>query len=108
LEHWWGQRVSAVALVALTVWLAISLLSISGFDYENVRTWMSRGWNAVLMILLILVAAHHSYLGLRVVVEDYVSTVGRRTVTVVALRFAHGFLAAGGVFAVLEVSLGAA
>jgi succinate dehydrogenase / fumarate reductase membrane anchor subunit len=107
LEHWWGQRVSAVALAMLTVWLAICLLSISGFDYENVRTWMSRGWNAMLMILLILVAAHHSYLGLRVVVEDYVSMVGRRTVTVVTLRFAHGLLAAGGVFAVLEVSLAA-
>jgi succinate dehydrogenase / fumarate reductase membrane anchor subunit len=106
-HHWWAQRVSAIALVALSVWLVIALLSMSELDYEAVRAWLNRGWNALLMVALVLVGAQHSYLGLRVVAEDYVSHGSRRIAILLALRFAHTILAAAAVFAVFEVAFGA-
>ena len=65
-------------------------------------------WTALLLILLVLTAAWHSQLGVRVVVEDYVHGTGARTLTLVMLGFAHVLLAAAGVFAVLKVAFGAA
>jgi succinate dehydrogenase / fumarate reductase membrane anchor subunit len=106
VDHWWAQRVTAVALVLLTVWLVVSLLSIPSFSYATLSQWMSRGWNTVPLVALILVAAQHSYLGLRVVVEDYVHHPARRIATLLLLRFAHVLIAAAGVFGVFEVAFG--
>ena len=69
---------------------------------------MSQSSTALLLILLVLIAAWHSQLGVRVVVEDYVHDAGARTLTLVAIGFAHVLLAAAGVFAVLKVAFGAA
>ena len=59
-------------------------------------------------MLFVLVAAWHSQLGVRVVVEDYVHTAGLKTVILVSVTFAHVLLGAAGVFAVLRVTLGGA
>lgn len=106
VDHWWGQRVSALALVPLAVWFGVSLLFIARFDYATLRQWINHGWNAVLLVTLVLVIAQHSYLGVRVVVEDYVHPPGARTVTLIALQFVHVLIAAAGVLAVLKVALG--
>jgi succinate dehydrogenase / fumarate reductase membrane anchor subunit len=70
--HWWAQRVTAVALVPLTVWFAFSLLTLPDFDYETVRTWLSVPVTGFLAVLLVGVLSYHSYLGTIVIVEDYV------------------------------------
>lgn len=106
--HWWQQRLTAVALVPLSVWFAVSLLALPSFDHATVAAWMGQSSTALLLILLVLVAAWHSQLGLRVVVEDYVPSPGARTLTLTLLSFLHAVLALAGVFAVLRVSLGGA
>ena len=107
VHHWWRQRLTSVALVPLTVWFVVSILALPSFDHATVVMWMRGNTTALLLILLILVAAWHSQLGLRVVVEDYVRGPGARTVTLTLLTFLHALLAAAGVFAVLRVALGA-
>ncbi len=106
VDHWWAQRVTAVALVLLTVWLVVSWLSIRSLDYATLREWMSRGWNVVPLIALILAAAQHSYLGLKVVLEDYVHHAGKRIGALLLLRFAHVLVAAAGVFGAFVVAFG--
>lgn len=106
VQHWWQQRLTSVALVPLSVWFVVSLLALPSLDHATVRAWMGQSWTALLLILLVLVAAWHSQLGLRVIVEDYVPAPGARTVTLVLLSFLHTLLAAAGVFAVLRVALG--
>jgi succinate dehydrogenase / fumarate reductase membrane anchor subunit len=106
VDHWWAQRVTAVALVPLGVWFLASLVYMAGVDYATLVQWMQHSWNAVLLVALILVMAHHSYLGLRVVVEDYVHAPGARIATLVALQLAHVLIATAGVFAVLKIALG--
>jgi len=107
-HHWWAQRLTSVALVPLSVWFVVSLLSLPSHDHATVVAWMGQSWTAVLLVLLVLVGAWHSQLGLRVVVEDYVHGAPARTVTLVLLMFAHVLLAGAGVVAVLRVALGAA
>ena len=106
VRHWWRQRLTSIALVPLTVWFVVSLLALPSLGYGTLVAWMSQSWTALLLILLVLTAAWHSQLGVRVVVEDYVHGTGARTLTLVVLGFAHVLLAAAGVFAVLRVAFG--
>jgi len=108
VQHWWLQRLTAVALVPLSIWFVASLLSLGSFDHATVVAWMSGSWTALLLILLVLTCAWHSQLGVRVVVEDYVHGAAARTVTLVSVLFVHTLIAAAGVFAVLKVAFGAA
>ena len=108
VRHWWQQRLTSLALVPLTVWFAVSLLSLPSLGHGTLIAWMSQGWTALLLILLVLVATWHSQLGLRVVVEDYVHGSGTRTLTLVMIGFAHVLLAAAAILAVLKVALGGA
>ena len=71
-SHWWGQRVSAIALLFLGLWFAVSLATMPGFNYAEAVTFIGRPFNSILLLLLSLSLAYHSYLGLQVVIEDYV------------------------------------
>jgi succinate dehydrogenase / fumarate reductase membrane anchor subunit len=102
-HHWWAQRLTSIALLPLSVWLVASLLALPGLSYESVRAWMGQSWSALLLILLVLLAAWHSRLGVQVVLEDYVPDSGSRTVWLVLSTFAHALLAAAGVLAILKV-----
>ena len=104
VRHWWVQRLTSVALVPLSIWFVISLLALPSLGYTTVLAWMSQSWTALLLILFVLVAAWHSQLGVRVVVEDYVHGAGARTLTLVLVNFAHVVAAVAGVFAVLKVA----
>jgi len=108
VHHWWLQRLSSIALVPLTVWFTVSLLSLPALDHVTVVAWMAQSWTALLLILLVLVATYHSQLGVRVVVEDYIHNTGLRTLILVTLTFTHAFLAVAGVFAILKVAFGGA
>ena len=107
VHHWWLQRLTSIALVPLTIWFVVSLLSLPSFEHVTVITWMAHSWTALFLILFILVATWHSQLGVRVVVEDYVYG-GAKTLTLVVLTFIHAVIAAAGIFAVLKVAFGGA
>ena len=70
--HWWMQRLTAIALVPLTIWFVVSTVSMVGVDLAYFREWISGPGNAVLLILLTIAVYHHGQLGLQVVIEDYI------------------------------------
>ena len=107
VQHWWLQRLTSIALVPLTIWFVVSLLSLPSFEHVTVVSWMAQSSTALLLILFILVATWHSQLGVRVVVEDYVHG-GSKTLTLVLITFIHAVVAAAGIFAVLKVAFGGA
>jgi succinate dehydrogenase / fumarate reductase membrane anchor subunit len=108
VHHWWMQRLTSVALVPLTVWFVVSILSLPSLDHATVVAWMGQLWTAVFLVLLVLTAAWHSQLGVRVVVEDYVHGTGMRALTLTLVTFFHVVVAAAGVLAILKVALGGA
>src|SRR5205823_4001490 len=89
VHHWWAQRLTSVALVPLSVWFVVSLLSLPSHEHATVVAWMGQSGTALLLVLLVLDGAWHSQLGLRVVVEDYVHGAPAGTVTLVRLMFPH-------------------
>ena len=106
VHHWWVQRVTAVALVPLAIWLAVSLLSLPSLDFVTVVSWMGGTWTASLLVLLLVTASWHSSLGIQVVIEDYVQTQGLKTVSLVLSTFVHILIAVAGSFAVLRIAFG--
>lgn len=104
--HWWVQRVTAIALIPLGVWFAGSLIALLSADYATVTAWLALPYNAVLTALLVVVMFHHSWLGVQVVIEDYVHAEGIKIASLLIIKFIHVLLAAYGVFVVLRVAFG--
>jgi succinate dehydrogenase / fumarate reductase membrane anchor subunit len=104
VEHWWMQRVTAVALIPLTLWFAASLIALTGSDYNAVIAWLKAPFVGILMVLLLIALFHHTALGLQVVVEDYVHSDRAKIPTVVAIRLACFALAVAGIFATVRIA----
>lgn len=86
LHEWWGQRVTAAALVPLAVWFVISLLVHLGQDAQSVGQWVAKPWNVVLWLALLAALFRHLGLGLKVVIDDYVHGEATRLATVLATQ----------------------
>lgn len=106
VEHWWTQRLTAVALVPLGLWFAFALAGLDSLGYADVAAWLSQPISGVLLILTAITAIYHSYLGVQVVVEDYVRGAAK-IVALVLSAFAHVFAVVAAVFSILKVAFGA-
>ena len=106
-EHWWAQRLSAVALTLLGLWFVVALVRLPGFEQAVVVEFIRAPMNGILMALLCATLAYHSYLGVQVVLEDYVHAPGLKVVSLTASRFAHIFVAVASIYAVLKIGLSA-
>ena len=106
VQHFWVQRVSAVALVPLSLWFVFSVAQLPGASYDAVHYWVHAPSVAVTLVLFIATLFYHSMLGLQVVVEDYIAGEGTKLLTLLVLKFAHAIGAAAGIFAVLKIALG--
>ncbi len=71
-HHWWIERLSAIALVPLTLWFASAVISVAGADYATFSAFLAKPWNAGLMICFICAGFLHGKMGMEVIVEDYV------------------------------------
>ena len=102
-QHFMSQRISAIALVLLGCWFMYSMFTIESMAYLEVMRFVAAPLNSVLLSLLCITAAWHSYLGVQVVVEDYVHAHGVKLFSLIASRFAHVFLAVASVYAILRI-----
>jgi len=105
-EHWWAQRVTAVALLLLGGWFVFALLRLDSLTYLDVVRFVGAPINAVLLSLLSVTLAYHSHLGVQVVIEDYVHVPGSKVILLLFSRFAHAFVAIAAVYAVLVIGIG--
>jgi succinate dehydrogenase / fumarate reductase membrane anchor subunit len=103
--HWWVVRVTAIALIPLTLWFVIALLGKPLQSYEAMRGWLGQPWVAVPGILLIVTLAWHSKLGFEEIIVDYVHGKTAKTTALLLSTFVHVAAAVAGVFAVLSMAL---
>ncbi|MDB5393708.1 MAG: sdhD [Rhodospirillales bacterium] len=106
MQHWWAQRVSAVALVPLTLWFVYSVVHLTGADQAIVLTWLSKPASAILMSLFIVAMFYHLSLGLQVVIEDYVHREGVKLTSLLLIKGLIVLTAAAALFTVLHVAVG--
>ena len=103
--HWRLQRLTALALVPLSLWFVLSLLCMFGDSYAEVVAWVSAPHVTVLLIALSAALFWHLQLGLQVVVEDYVHTAWKQIALQVLLRIGAALGALAAIVSVLKISL---
>ncbi len=107
IEHFWRQRLTAIANVPLVLFFVGLLISLNGADHATVRSVLANPLVAVLMILMIGSALYHMRLGMQVIIEDYVHGEGAKLALLVANTFFTVIIGAISTFAVLKMAFGA-
>ena len=105
-HHWWLQRLSSIALVPLSAWFVVALLTLTDLGWASVHAWLAQPASTVLLLLLVPTALHHSWLGVTVVVEDYVHSPFAKTLTLLGLQLLHLLAGAAALYAVLKIAFG--
>jgi succinate dehydrogenase / fumarate reductase membrane anchor subunit len=105
--HFWHQRVSAVALIPLSIWFVASTLAYVGAEQGAVAAFFAGPVEAILMFLFIAAAVHHMSLGLQIIIEDYVHQAGTKLTLLVLNRFACWGIGAAAGFALARMAFGA-
>ena len=106
VEHWWLQRITAVALVPLSLWFVIAIIRLVGADIDSVRDWVGNPLSAIGLVLLVIATFYHASLGLQVVIEDYVHKELTKLGLVIVIRLACFAFAVAGIFAVVAMAVG--
>jgi len=101
VAHWWAQRLTAIALIPLGIWLVASLVCLAGADHAQISQWLSAPFTLGALALTILTAFYHAVLGLQVVVEDYVHTHAAKLTLIILIQFAAFGLATAAIIALL-------
>lgn len=105
VEHWWLQRMTAVALVPLTIWFAGSLIALAGSDYDTLIAWLRAPLATILIVLLLIALLYHTALGLQVVIEDYIHSAAKLP-ALMAVRLGCFAFAVVGIVATLRIAFG--
>ena len=104
-HHFIVQRITAVALIPLLVWIVWLALTLMHSDYAHARATLHHPVQALLMIVFVGAAFWHAQLGLQVVVEDYVHTRWLEITTQLLIKFACVIGAVASILAVIRVAL---
>jgi len=103
--HWWGMRLTSLALVPLTLWFICAALRMTGATRAEVGAWLSSPLPLVLMLALIAATFYHLQLGVQVVIEDYVHREGTKLAAVLLVKAACVVLALACIVAALKIGL---
>ena len=73
-SHWLRQRITAIAMVPLTLWFVWSSSQLFSLDRAGFQSWLNLHYNLnlILFTLFITMLFYHMKLGIQVVIEDYV------------------------------------
>ena len=103
--QWWAQRVTAVALVPLSLWFIYAALRLVGASHAAMLAWIGGPVPMVLFIALVLATFYHLALGVQVVIEDYVPRETTRLATLLVLKGVIVLLALACLVSILKLGL---
>jgi succinate dehydrogenase / fumarate reductase membrane anchor subunit len=105
-DHWWTQRLTAIALLILGVWFLVSFAQLESYSQAELHSWVASPFNALMLLLLSITLSWHSMLGIQIIIEDYVHGPGIKVVSIILSKFVHVLLAVAAMLAILKVVLG--
>jgi succinate dehydrogenase / fumarate reductase, membrane anchor subunit len=105
VAEWWLQRVTAVALVPLTLWFICAALRLVGASHDELLAWIGGPVPVVLFISLVLATFYHLALGLQVIIEDYVPGEVARLATLLVIKGVLFLLALTCLVSILKLGL---
>ena len=105
-EHFWLQRLTAIANIPLVIFLLASLVALAGADYETVRAYLSMPLVTVIVLALIVSGIWHMRLGMQVVIEDYVPGENLKLLSIIGNNFFALAVGLACVYAALKLGFG--
>ena len=105
-SHWWAQRVSALALIPLTLWFIYSAMKFIGMDLFAFRAWLNEPGSVLLLSLFLIALFYHMQLGLQVVIEDYVHSEKNKILLLLINKFAAALFAISSLVAIIQIAYG--
>ena len=102
--HFWHERVTSVALIPLSLWFGYVMLGLAGTSEVTALQFLAHPWNAILMGAFVAFSLWHAYLGLQVVVDDYIHTAGTKIFLMLAIRFSVIAVTATCLFAIVRIA----
>ncbi|MBT5429616.1 MAG: succinate dehydrogenase, hydrophobic membrane anchor protein [Rhodospirillaceae bacterium] len=105
-SHWWAQRVSALALIPLTLWFIYSAMKFIGMDLFAFRAWLNEPGSVLLLSLFLIALFYHMQLGLQVVIEDYVHSEKNKIFLLLINKFAAALFAISSLVAIIQIAYG--
>ncbi|MEM9358336.1 MAG: succinate dehydrogenase, hydrophobic membrane anchor protein [Pseudomonadota bacterium] len=106
-EHFWMQRVTAVANVILAMGLVWMIAVLAGQGHADVKASLANPFVAIGLLLLILSGVVHMRLGMQVIIEDYITGEGSKIVLLMLNTFFAIAVGLACVFAILKINFGA-
>jgi succinate dehydrogenase / fumarate reductase membrane anchor subunit len=102
--HFWRERVTAVALIPLSLWFLYVMLGLAGTSEVTALQFLAHPWNALLMAAFIVFSLYHAALGLQVVVDDYIHTAGAKIFLLLVIRFSVIAIGSTCLFAIVRIA----
>ena len=105
-HHFWYQRVTALVLVPLTLWIMSSILMMTSADFATISLWIQSPLNAVMLLFFIMALFFHAQLGVQVVIEDYIHSEWQKISCIILVNFLIILTGLASALAVLKIFLG--
>lgn len=105
-DHFWRQRVTAVANLFLVIFAVCLVLRLVGTDYAEARAVLASPLVTVALAMLIVSGVIHMQLGMQTVIEDYIHSEGAKVVALMANTFFAIAIGATCILAVLKLGFG--
>lgn len=105
-EHWWVQRVTAIAGIPLVVFLVGFVLTHIGASRADMLASLANPLVAILLALTVITLLWHMRLGLQVIIEDYIHTPGIKFAALLLNLFFTAAMGVAALYAILKMSFG--
>jgi succinate dehydrogenase / fumarate reductase membrane anchor subunit len=102
--HFWHERVTSVALIPLSLWFLYVMLGLAGTSEVAALQFLAHPWNAILMGAFVAFSLYHAYLGLQVVIDDYIHTAGMKVFLLLAVLGAVLAVGLVSLFAIVRIA----
>ncbi|CAI2932368.1 succinate dehydrogenase, hydrophobic membrane anchor protein [Aminobacter niigataensis] len=105
-EHFWRQRLTAVANIPLMLFFVGLLIVLNGADFATVRASLANPFVSLVLALMLLSGLYHMRLGMQVVIEDYIHGEGLKVTLIMLNTFFTVAVGVASLFALLKLAFG--